>query len=140
MKEAQEVQTTTQDYNRNPTGKGGFGDNPQNRNPGGTPRTDISIVKLLLKKLAEAEGAEAEAIADTFIAKARGGDFKFAKEVIDRIDGTSPQKTEITGAEGGAIEVEHRHRLTPEQRKKMKKGILKLALEVHGKPETPQGS
>lgn len=32
--------TTDQDMNRNPTGKGGFGDNPQNRNPGGWKKED----------------------------------------------------------------------------------------------------
>lgn len=31
---------TNQDMNRNPDGKGGFADNPQNRNPGGWKKED----------------------------------------------------------------------------------------------------
>ena len=43
--------TTKQDMNLNPTGKGGFGDNPQNINAGGRPKN--SLKSYVAKKLAE---------------------------------------------------------------------------------------
>ena len=45
------MQTTGQDYNRNPEGKGGFGDNPQNINPGGEPKN--SLKNYVASKLAK---------------------------------------------------------------------------------------
>lgn len=47
---------TQNDMNRNPTGKGGFGDNPQNRNPGGWKKEDTPRYKLeQMMKLSEEE-------------------------------------------------------------------------------------
>ena len=43
--------TTTGQAGNNPTGKGGFGDNPQNINPGGEPKN--SLKSYVAKKLAE---------------------------------------------------------------------------------------
>ena len=48
--------TTGQDMNRNPTGKGGFKDNPQNINPGGEPKNSLkSYMALKLSKMSDKE-------------------------------------------------------------------------------------
>lgn len=51
--------TTTEQVDKNvpnPTGKGGFGDNPQNRNPGGWKKEDTARYKLeLLIKMSDEE-------------------------------------------------------------------------------------
>lgn len=56
---SQEINTTEQVKKvPNPTGKGGFGDNPQNINPGGRPLN--SMKSYLARKLAEMNDNEKE--------------------------------------------------------------------------------
>ena len=51
--------TTKQDMNLNPTGKGGFGDNPQNINPGGRPKNSLkSYIASKLAKMSDDEKDE----------------------------------------------------------------------------------
>lgn len=51
--------TPPKDMNRNPNGKGGFADNPQNRNPGGWKKEDTARYKLeKIMKMSDDEIAE----------------------------------------------------------------------------------
>lgn len=46
-----------------------------------------------------------DAVVKSIIAKAMEGDIQAAKEIFDRIDGKSVQATEISGLDGGSIEI-----------------------------------
>ncbi len=87
----------------NPTGKGGFGDNPQNRNPGSWKKSDTPRFKLeQMMKLSE---PELKAIADdidapyferklaTAIKKA---DWKVIREMTDQVYGQPKQTIDTT--------------------------------------------
>ena len=101
--------TTTQQVNEpdknvpNPTGKGGFGDNPQNRNPGGwKPETTISyqyrrFLAMQLPELLEWEKTipkeERTAAMDIAYAQviASRRSLPHVKEITDRTEGKAPQ-------------------------------------------------
>ena len=99
------------DMNRNPSGKGGFGDNPQNRNPGGRPKNEQRFGYWLqfFKNLTSKEFKEyttnrspddmyvAELIAFERVTNARK-DLAEYKEVADRTEGRAKQviEAEIT--------------------------------------------
>ena len=94
---------TDQDMNRNPTGKGGFGDNPQNRNPGGwkkedTPRYKLEkMMKLSHKELQEFALDEDNPLFDRKIAKfIADGDWKTIKDMVAEVYGTPKQTIEQT--------------------------------------------
>lgn len=91
----------------NPTGKGGFGDNPQNINPGGRPKNQDSItaqyrimlnmtqseIDELLKRKDELTMAQRIALARIRDAM-RSGDSKWlanAAEITDRTEGKAKQ-------------------------------------------------
>lgn len=83
----------------NPTGKGGFGDNPENRNPGGWSKEgSISYQYQKLMRMSPTEFAEfkPETVAQEIalkritIAKKDNGLYD-AKEVTDRTEGKAPQ-------------------------------------------------
>ncbi len=87
----------------NPTGKGGFGDNPQNRNPGSWSKADTPRFKLeQMMKLSE---PELKAVADdidapyferklaTAIKKA---DWKVIREMTDQVYGQPKQTIDTT--------------------------------------------
>lgn len=84
---------------RNPTGKGGFGDNPQNRNPGGWKKEEsISYQYNRLMRMSPAELGKfepqtvAQEIAHTRLRQATRVDgLNEAKEVTDRTEGKAPQ-------------------------------------------------
>ena len=99
------TQEVTPPQQRNPTGKGGFGDNPQNRNPGGWDKTgSISYQYNLLMRLTPEELKEyepktvAQEIALARIKAAKNGDkgLNDTKEVTDRTEGRAPQSVDIT--------------------------------------------
>lgn len=98
-----EQATTEKDMNRNPEGKGGFGDNPQNRNPGGWDKTkSISYQYNKMLRMTDDEWAElsmrinsgdtfqAERIAFNRINDA-DKDLMATKEITDRTEGKAPQ-------------------------------------------------
>lgn len=94
---------TDQDMNRNPTGKGGFGDNPQNRNPGGwrkedTPRYKLEkMMKLSHKELQDFALDEDNPLFDRKIAKfIADGDWKTIKDMVAEVYGTPKQTIEQT--------------------------------------------
>ena len=90
------------DMNRNPEGKGGFGDNPQNRNPGGWKKEEsISYQYNRLGRMTDEEFAEYipktkfERIAYNRIKDAEDS-LNDTKEVTDRTEGKAPQSIDMT--------------------------------------------
>ena len=87
----------------NPTGKGGFGDNPQNRNPGGWVKSDTPRYKLEqmmklpepdLRKIAEDKAAPLfERKLATAIAK---GQWREIKEMIQEVYGKPKESVDVT--------------------------------------------
>lgn len=90
---------------RNPQGKGGFGDNPQNRNPGGWNKEgSISYQYNKLMRMTPEELVEfkpetvAQEIALARIRESKkAGGLHDAKEVTDRTEGKAPQFIGIGG-------------------------------------------
>jgi hypothetical protein len=95
--------TSNQDMNRNPDGRGGFADNPQNRSSGHWKKADTPRFKLeRMMKLSE---PELKAIADdidapyferklaTAIKKA---DWKVIREMTDQVYGQPKQTIDTT--------------------------------------------
>jgi hypothetical protein len=100
---------TNQDMNRNPTGKGGFGDNPGNRNPGGWKKEDSigyqynklirmneADFKKWLEENPENERTVAQALAYSAVINAKNK-LDYLKEVTDRSEGKALQKVEMEG-------------------------------------------
>lgn len=90
------------DMNRNPDGKGGFGDNPQNRNPGGWKKEEsISYQYNRLGRMSDEEFAEYtpktkfERIAYNRIKDAEDS-LNDTKEITDRVEGKAPQSIDMT--------------------------------------------
>ena len=98
---------TTEQVNKpapNPTGKGGFGDNPSSINPGGRPKNvnsfahwyrtfkDMSVKEFRAweKDNPEEERSVVASLAYGMVAKART-DLKSFQEVADRSEGKAPQ-------------------------------------------------
>lgn len=95
-------------WNPNPTGKGGFQMNPQNRNPGGWKKEDsISYQYNLLIRLTVDEFYKwmeknpkdqrtmAQELAYQAVQKARK-EINYLREITDRIEGKPMQSTDIT--------------------------------------------
>ena len=89
---------------RNPTGKGGFGDNPQNRNPGGWKKEDsISYQYNSLLRMTPQEldlfipitVAQNIALNRLKIAITAAG-LADVKEITDRTEGKAPQSLDVT--------------------------------------------
>lgn len=95
---------TTQQVNQppNPTGKGGFGDHPENRNPGGW-RKEVSFsyqykrfMAMTIDELAEwmkkpmGEKTVVEELAHKAVARAKNS-LADVKEITDRTEGKAPQ-------------------------------------------------
>lgn len=96
----------------NPTGKGGFGDNPQNRNPGGWKKEDTPRYKLeQMMKLSTAELQEIvdEPLYPAFeqkLAKAIiDGQWREIKEMIQEVYGKPQESVDVTskGEQVGAV-------------------------------------
>lgn len=96
--------TTDQDRKvPNPTGKGGFGDNPQNRNPGGwrkqdTPRFKLEkMMNLSMKDLEEIVRDEDAPLFERKLAKAIvEDDWKTYREMMHEVYGTPKQSVDVT--------------------------------------------
>lgn len=101
--------TTQQDnYNRNPTGKGGFQDHPELRNPGGWKkdqsisyqynfliRLKVDEFRDWLQKHPEKERTMAQELAYQAVLKARK-ELKYLVEITDRVEGKAPQTMDVT--------------------------------------------
>jgi len=101
--------TQQDDMNRNPTGKGGFGDHPENRNPGGwKPEYTFSYqyrrfmnmtveeFKSWKDKTADSEKTMVEELAYVAVLKARS-DIRDRQEITDRTEGKAPQTVVVDG-------------------------------------------
>ncbi len=87
----------------NPTGKGGFGDHPENRNPGGwkkedTPRYKLEqMMKLSHKELQEVALDEDRPLFERKLAKFLAeNDWKTIREMMHEIYGTPKQSVDVT--------------------------------------------
>lgn len=106
------LQTLTTQQVPNPTGKGGFGDHPENRNPGGwKPENTLSYLykfffnmdtekyKSWLKE--HPDHTVAQELAWNAVAKARS-EFKYLSEVTDRTEGKAVQNVNMNVADVSA--------------------------------------
>lgn len=98
-------ETLEQDKNKkvpNPTGKGGFADNPQNINYDGRPKKEETVTHWLKNYLntinpKSPEGKKRiQELAEKLAGMAYGGNTVAMGMVLDRIDGKVPQSTDIT--------------------------------------------
>jgi hypothetical protein len=100
--------TTTQQV-PNPTGKGGFGDHPENRNPGGwKPEFTFSYqyrrfmnmtveeFKAWKDTTADKDKTMVEELAYVAVLKARS-DIRDRQEIADRTEGKAPQTISVDG-------------------------------------------
>ena len=87
----------------NPTGKGGFGDNPQNRNPGGWKKTDSLRYKIEQASYLDAE--ELQAIIDDpkeatllrrFAEATLKADWRMIKEITEMLYGKPKESVDVT--------------------------------------------
>jgi hypothetical protein len=101
--------TSNQDMNRNPTGKGGFGDNPQNRSNGTWNSEDsisfqykklirmpVNDFKNWLQDYPEKDRTVAQELAYNAVVKARK-DLKYLVELTNRTEGTAKQSIDVNG-------------------------------------------
>lgn len=100
-------QATQKDMNRNPEGKGGFGDHPENRNPGGwKPEVTFSYqYKRFMNmsyqelkdwlSLPDTEKKVVEDLAYHAVKRARDS-LPDAKEITDRTEGKAAQSIDVT--------------------------------------------
>jgi len=91
------------------TWKPGQSGNPNGRPPRGETLTDILRVKLreLTVKGKNGKRIEAkEAIMITLLNLAMSGDLRAIQYVMDRVDGKPVQPQEVSGPEGGPVEIE----------------------------------
>jgi len=118
----------------NPTGKGGFADNPENINKNGSPAFPITDLlrskaneKIKLKDKVSGKITSVErkqAITDVLWGMAISGNIKAIREVLDRIEGKSKQSIEFEAPEGMSINY-----IVPEKKKENK------AKDVKPKPD-----
>ncbi len=66
----------------------------QSGNPKGRPKGQTITERLRQIVMIDNDGAAAEALAKMCVSYAAKGDFRFFKELIDRIDGKTPDKLE----------------------------------------------
>lgn len=131
----------------NPTGKGGFGDRPEdiNREGSWSPRDSQTYLLRKFSKMTERElldwnknttpetrtAAEVWAYTRALKAKSSLNDYR---TIIDRMEGTSVSRTELSGVDGKAIEVETK--LSPEQQEIINKGVMDIYLKLHSDEPT----
>ena len=92
---------------RNPTGKGGFGDNPQNRNPGGWNKEMVfsyqyrRFMNMTMNELKEwrlipdMERKVVEYLAYQAVMRAKNS-LRDVQEITDRTEGKAPQSIDMT--------------------------------------------
>lgn len=87
----------------NPTGKGGFGDNPQNRNPGGWSKRDT--LRFKIEEASYLDDDELQAIIDDpkeatllrkFAEATLKADWKMIKEITEMLYGKPKESVDLT--------------------------------------------
>lgn len=111
--------TTQQDtpgMNRNPEGKGGFGDNPENRNPGGWNKEmvfsyqyrrfmNMSVAELKeYSTTPDDKRTVVEDLAYAAVVRARKS-LPDVKEMTDRTEGKAPQTIDVTTGGGKPLTI-----------------------------------
>jgi hypothetical protein len=91
----------------NPTGKGGFADNPSNRNNKGRPPKGYSITEIF-RETFSADPALKKALLQSIITQALSGDVSAQRLVWQYMDGMPPQSLDVTskGEKITSVEVE----------------------------------
>lgn len=71
----------------------------QSGNPNGRPKGEslTTIIRRLLDAPDPKHGTAAQALIDMAVKRARRGDFRFFKELIDRRDGKAPETVNVSG-------------------------------------------
>lgn len=103
--------------NRNPTGRGGLQERPQDINRDGKPKSAKRILDDLLSRMDDDAIAQMN---DDIIAKARQGDKDAQKFIYDRLIGTPKQSLDVSsGGEpiGGFIVVRNANEVEPDKKK-----------------------
>ena len=127
----------------NPTGIGGFGDNPQNinRNPKLLKNEqrfsywlpffkDLpdDVFNNYIKTRGKGKMFMAESIAYERVKNSKG-DVTEYKDLADRTEGRAVSRTEISGVDGGAVEVETK--LSPAQQDLINEGVKDILLKLN---------
>lgn len=96
----------------NPTGKGGFGDHPENRNPGGWKKEDTPRYKL--EQMMKLQSAELQVIADDndaplferkLAAAIINGQWREIEAMINQVYGKPKESVEHTNPDGNLTPV-----------------------------------
>ena len=104
----------------------------QINNPNGRPKKGYSITETM-KKMLRADPNIKKALSQMVLQKAIKGDLAAAKVIWSYMDGTPISTLELTGKDGGPLEIEARAIYTPLQLKVISEGYadgLKEALEI----------
>ena len=95
------------DMNRNPEGKGGFGDNPQNRNPGGWSKRDT--LRFKIEEASYLDDVELQAIIDDpkeatllrrFAEATLKADWRMIKEITEMLYGKPKESVDVNNPDG----------------------------------------
>lgn len=96
----------------NPTGKGGFGDNPENRNPGGWSKT--STLRYKIEQASYLSDEELQAIVDNpdestllrrFAKATLKADWKMIKEITEMLYGKPKESVDVSSSDGSLAPV-----------------------------------
>lgn len=91
----------------NPTGKGGFGDNPQNRNPGGWSKRNT--LRFKIEEASYLDDEELQAVIDDpkeatllrrFAKATLEADWKMIKEITEMLYGKPKESVDISNPDG----------------------------------------
>ena len=103
MAKEKQNKTTDQVTAPNPTGKGGFGDHPENRNPGGwkkedTPRFKLEqMMKMSFEELEKVATDKEAPLFERKMAKCLAdGNWKEIREMIAEVYGTPKSSVDVT--------------------------------------------
>ena len=139
---AQDEKTTAEGKQGINTDKVGPGHPPKDKqwkpgqcgNPKGRPRSK-PMTDMLKAMLDADDGAEMKAILKSAIKGAKGGDFRYAKEILDRSDGKVADKVEHKGEFGIMAQLLDSRKGEPDEQ--LTRAAETLGIEIDG---TPGGS
>jgi hypothetical protein len=96
----------------------------QSGNPGGRPKKRV-LDEVLIELLEKDGGKEASEIALTVLRKAKDGDLRACQFIAERTQGRPPQALQISGEDGGVLEIRN---MTDQQ---LEQQIAKLLKEIN---------
>lgn len=89
---------------RNPKGKGGFGEHPEFINKKGPPRKQLLFTNKLLDSIEKNPDLLKKMAKTLFDLAIANKDLAALKEIADRIEGKSVQRSEISGTDGEPLQ------------------------------------